>query len=330
MENEHECIQEINSGVAPKLPVKRDHTIAASILISSIILAGTWIYTSAINAGARQAATAAVSSELQKKVLPSGGVILPVTWGDLGAKMVNAGVIDATKFEAIYQQRGFTDEYRKLLLGKDNGPVTMTEENSGYLLNLFWALGLSNKNPILEKGEMSDPKYGGAGSFASTGGWTVSKGKPMDHFSRHSFVTLTKAQQTLVDKVSKGIYRPCCGNSTHFPDCNHGMAMLGLLELMASQGVSEADMWKTALAVNSYWFPDTYVTIATYLKDRGVEWNDVDPKEILGSSYSSSQGYARIASQVEQPQQQGGGGSACGGEGAEPAAQQRSQGGCGI
>ena len=59
----------------------------------------------------------------------------------------------------------------------------------------------------------------------------------MNHYSMHRFIVLTPEQQALVEKVSKGIYRPCCGNSVYFPDCNHGMAMLGLLELMASQGV---------------------------------------------------------------------------------------------
>src|SRR3989344_7376730 len=106
---------------------------------------------------------------------------------------------------------------------------------------------------------MTNPEYGGAGNFASTGGWTLAKGDAMDHYSAHPFIMLSREHQELVERVSKGIYRPCCNNSTHFPDCNHCMAMLGLLELMASQGVSEEDMWKAALAVNSYWFPDTYL-----------------------------------------------------------------------
>jgi len=124
----------------------------------------------------------------------------------------------------------------------------------------------------------------------------------MDHYNRHIYFNLTPEQQSLVDKVSRGIYRPCCGNSTHFPDCNHGMAMLGFLELMASQGVSEQDMWKAALAVNSYWFPDTYITIATYMKEKkGVEWSDVNPQEMLGIEYSSSSGFRSISSQVTVP-----------------------------
>ncbi|KKR43849.1 MAG: hypothetical protein UU10_C0002G0008 [Parcubacteria group bacterium GW2011_GWF1_40_6] len=274
-------------------------------------------------------------SALEEAVLPSKGVVLPASWGNLGVQLVDSGAIDADKFKAIYEQRGaFTDEYKNLLLGDNNGKIKITRENSGYYLNLFWALGLANKNSILDTGEMVDPKYGGAGNFASTGGWTIAKGKPMDHYSKHAFITLTLEQQALVDKVSRGIYRPCCGNSVHFPDCNHGMAMLGLLELMASQGASEQDMWKTALVVNSYWFPDTYLTIATYMKDKGIEWKNVNPQEMLGANYSSGQGFANIAAQVTKPassQSAGGCGVDTGGAHANdsaPAPKQQS--GCGI
>ena len=266
-----------------------------------------------------------------ENVIPSDGVVLPVTWGNLGAQLVNSGAIDADKFKAVYNQRGaFTDEYKNLLLGQNNDKLKITRDNAGYLLNLFWALGLASKNPILESGEMTNPAYGGAGGFASTGGWTVARGNPMDHYSRHVFFTLTPEQQALVDKVSKGIYRPCCNNSTHFPDCNHGMAMLGLLELMASQGASENDMWNAALVVNSYWFPDNYTTMATYMKNKGVEWKDVNPQEMLGASYSSASGYAKVASQVVAPEQRQGG-SGCGiDSGPAPATAPKQQSGCGI
>ena len=176
------------------------------------------------------------------------------------------------------------------------------------MLNLLWALGLGNKNEILEKGPMMYAKYGGAGNFASTGGWSLASGKAMDHYSKHSFIKLTPEQQALVARASQNIYRPCCGNSTYFPDCNHGMAMLGLLELMASQGVSEAEMYKTALKVNSYWFPDTYLTIAKYLAGKGIAWEQADAKGVLSSEFSSAGGYRQVRSQVEPVQQQGGGG----------------------
>lgn len=316
---------------------KKNKVVQSSILIATIIISSSLGYAVGIRAGTQQLVKGSIQkktliSKLEEKVLPSNGTILPVVWGDLGVKLVKEGVIDREKFKSLYEQRGqLTDENRKLLEGINNGKLKITNENSGYLLNLFWALGLGNKNEILETGEMSDPRYGGAGNFASTGGWIIAKGKPMDHYSKHTFITLTPEQQTLVDKVSRGIYRPCCGNSVHFPDCNHGMAMLGLLELMASQGVSEKDMWKTALAVNSYWFPDTYLTIATYMKNKGIDWNDVNPQEILSATYSSSQGYANISAQVivpEKSQQSSGGGCSVGGE--SPAPQQQKQAGCGV
>ena len=88
------------------------------------------------------------------------------------------------------------------------------------------------------------------------------------------------------------------------------MAMLGLLELMASQGVSEQEMYRAALRVNELWFPDTYATVALYLKGKGVEWKNADPKEVLGASYSSASGYQNIQSQVTAPVR--GGGGSCG------------------
>ena len=293
------------------IKLSKEYSLQVSIVIIALVLAGAWTYTAGLKDKMQQKTNVAVTqngtlaSELEEKVLPSNGVVLPVVWGNLGTKLISTGVIDVDKFKAIYEQRGaFTDEYKNLLLGENNGQLKITKDNAGYILNLFWAFGLANKNSILETGEMMNPAYGGAGNFASTGGWTLAQGNAMNHYSQHKFFDLTSEQQALVEKVSKGIYRPCCGNSTYFPDCNHGMAMLGLLELMASQGVSEQDMWKTALIVNSYWFPDTYLTIATYMKEKGVDWKDVNPQEMLGADYSSAQGFRNIASQVVLPKQQ--------------------------
>jgi len=314
--------------------MNKDYMLSASILFSTIIFAGAWVYNTGFKASVEQQASIAQGtqivpvSEIEEAVLPSDGAVLPVTWGNLGAKLVSTGILDADKFAGLYEQRGaFTEEYKNLLFGNSRGKLKITKENSGYLLNLFWALGLTSKNPILDIGEMMNPTYGGAGNFASTGGWTIAKGNTMEHYSKHKFFNLTAEQQTLVDKISKGIYRPCCGNSTHFPDCNHGMAMLGLLELMASQGASEEKMWNAALAVNSYWFPDTYLTIAIYMKNKGIDWKKVNPQEILGADYSSASGFRRIASQVVVPQGQGGG-NGCGVDTGVPV--QRQQGGCGI
>ena len=249
------------------------------------------------------------TANLTKAVLPDEGIALPITWGDFGKQMIADGVIDEQKYRALFEG-GLTNTEEQMLSGKDSQPIVLTKSNSRHVLNMLWAFGLANKNDILENGEMTDKQYGGAGNFASTGGWSLARGAAMDHYSKHAYVVLTPEQQDLVDKVSRGIYRPCCGNSTHFPDCNHGMAMLGLLELLAKNGASEQQMYDVALKVNSFWFPQTYIDLATYFKEQGKDWNQVDAKTVLGAEYSSSQGYQQTRQKIQslpKPQQGGGG-----------------------
>ncbi len=273
-----------------------------AIAIAILIFTAAQVYLAKTRSekGAAPSQTASVVDALAAKVVPENGLELPVTWGDLGKRMADAGVIDQTKFAALYASRGgMGKDVQSMLQASDNGKIRITPENAGGILNLLWALGLSNKSPILEKGEMVDSRYGGAEKFASTGGWTLAKGGPMDHYSMHQFMTLDAEAMGKVDRVTRNIYRPCCGNSTHFPDCNHGMAMLGLMELMAFQGASEQEMYKAALVVNSYWFPDTYLTIAHYLENKGVAWGALDPKDVLGADFSSVQGYQRILTETQ-------------------------------
>lgn len=241
-------------------------------------------------------------------VLPAEGVDLAITWGDLGRQLLEAGVIDGEAFEALYAERGgLTPEQRAFLYEADNDSIRVNAGNANFILNLFWALGLANQNVILTDGPMQ--AYGDdPGQFASTGGWSLAKGSAMDHYSRHAFIALTPEQQTLVEDVSKGIFRPCCGNSTYFPDCNHGMAMLGFLQLLASQGASEKVMYEQALVLNSFWFPDTYLTLAQYFQNEGTPWRKVDPKVVLGVDYSSGSGYRNVLTAVEPRSASGGGG----------------------
>ena len=236
----------------------------------------------------------------------SSSVELPASWGDLGARMVATGVIDRAKFEALYAGRGgITGNEKQFLENNMKGNIVVTEENAGFILNLFWALGLGNKNVILENGQMSNPQFGGAGRFASTGGWSLAKGDPMKYYSAHSFIILTAEEQKLIERVSGTIYRPCCDNPTSFPDCNHGMAMLGLLELLASQGASEEQMYKAALEMNRLWFTGQYATIDRYLESKGRVPSQVSPKEILGKEYSSASGFGRITSELKGGPQSG-------------------------
>lgn len=287
-----------------------------SIALSALLLSGAWVYTASLSAKTAKTGAVAtnsdISQELTNKVIPTEAT-LSVTWGDLGTKIVSSGTLDLDKFKSLYDQRGGLDAASLALLEKtDNGQIKMTPDNAGLWLNLLWALGLGTKNEILDKGPMSNPKYGGAGNFASTGGWSIAKGETMKHFSQHDFFTLSPAQEALVIKVAQNIYRPCCGNSTIFPDCNHGMAMLGLMELMASQNATEEQMYQAALVANSYWFPDTYLTIAKYFDDQGKKWETLDPREILSATYSSSSGYNSLVEKTAPISAPSSKGSGCG------------------
>jgi hypothetical protein len=77
---------------------------------------------------------------------------------------------------------------------------------------------------------------------------------------------------------------------------------------MAANGVSENDMYKVSLAVNSFWFPDTYLTIAKYMDEKQTEWKDVDAQRVLGAAYSSGSGFGKIRAATEPVQSGGGGG----------------------
>lgn len=295
--------------------VSKDRFLPLSILLAAILIVGATVYkTGAENKSIAGEKTAFTADSLAAALSAPNDIVLPAKWGDLGKQLVDKGVIDPKKFEAIYAQSGgLSPDEKTLLHGTDNGNLVISAKNSGVILNLLWAFGLANKNDILEKGPMTDPRYGGAGNppaggFASTGGWTIAKGQDMDYYSKFPLVVLTADEEAIVTRVARNIYRPCCDNSTYFPDCNHGMAMLGFLELMASQGVGEADMYRAALAVNAFWFEQTYLTLEKYFSAQGTNWNAIDPKEILGANFSSYTGFSNILKQITPASGPAGGG----------------------
>ncbi len=228
-----------------------------------------------------------------EEINPSKGYGIGVKFGNLGPKMLEIGVIDFDKFKDVYKDNNpLTDEQIKILKDGSSEEIKITTENSHFLLNFFWALGLANKTRILEEGDMVTYSDGQAGNFASTGGWSLGKEDSMNYYSNNSIIPMTQAQEDLVLKVSSNIYRPCCDNPTSFPDCNHGMALLGVLELMASQGASEKEMYKAAKYINAFWFPSTYYDLAKYFEAKqGKKFSEIDGKVILGKDYSSATGY---------------------------------------
>lgn len=243
------------------------------------------------------------------QVAPRQGFTVDIKWGDTGKKLVAAGGIDLDKFKRNYTDPKYKEILTFLTESKDE-PITITRDNAYFWVNTLWALGLTQKSDVLDKGIMKTKYSKNLGRFASTGGWTLGAKPAVKLYSSKNILGLTPTQQALVAKVSANIYRPCCGNPTSFPDCNHGMAILGLLELMASQGADENQMYKAALAFNSYWFTTTYADLAYYFKTKeNKDWTQVDPKLVLSADYSSAGGYQAIKRQIGNipgTQQQGG------------------------
>lgn len=243
------------------------------------------------------AQTASTTSSFDE-VNPESGYEINMKFGDLGPKMIALGVIDPEKFKRTFVESGqpLTPEQEAILTKGSNENIKITKNNSHFLLNFFWAVGLSNKSVFLDKGKMMD--YGGiegAANFASTGGWSLSKGSAMKYYSKSDLVPLTKEQEDLVMSVSSNIYRPCCNNSTAFPDCNHGMALLGLLQLMASSGATESQMYDDSKYFNAFWFPTNYYDLAQYFNAKeGKSFKDIDSKTLLSKDYSSSSGWQNI------------------------------------
>lgn len=234
------------------------------------------------------------ASAIYEEINPPQGFEIAAVYGQMGPEMIASGVIDTTKFKTTYEQAGrpLTEEQIDILQNGSNQKIVISLENSYFLLNYFWAVGLANKTKILTEGEMVE--YGGlkeAGNFASTGGWTLSKREAMNYYSKQELIPLTTEQEALVEKVASQIFRPCCNNPTSFPDCNHGMALLGLLELMASQGASETQMFEAAKYVNAYWFPGNYYDLTVYFKNKeNKSFAQIDARRLLSKEFSSASG----------------------------------------
>lgn len=255
---------------------------------------------------------------LISQVNPPDGYNLSVRYGDLGPRLVQAGAIDYNAFAAVFQDGGdpLTPEQVQAVRQGSDQPIVITAANAHFLLNFFWAVGLANKNVILTQGPMVQNSAGRIEGFASTGGWTLGAKPVTDLYASVDLIPLTAEQQQRLVEVAAEVYRPCCGNPTIFPDCNHGMAMLGLLELMASQGAGVDEMLTAAKYVNAYWFPQQALEAAMYLKARSnLDFAQADPRIVVGRGMFSGQGaqqvHAALSAQGLLPTEPGSGGG-CG------------------
>jgi len=231
-------------------------------------------------------------------VTSAEGYRVDIKWGDVGKKLVASGAIDLAKFEKTYSNQQYQDMLRYLTDEVDGG-ITVNKQNAYFWVNTLWALGLVQQSKVLDEGVMGTEYADQKGSFASTGGWTLGSRDAVSLYSSVPIVSLSSEEQETVRQIASGIYRPCCGNPTSFPDCNHGMAILGLIELMVSQGYGEDEIYSAALAFNSYWFETTYVDLAYYFQTKeGLGWDQVDPKRVLSAQFSSAAGYQTIKKEI--------------------------------
>ncbi|MBI4036329.1 hypothetical protein HY386_00425 [Candidatus Daviesbacteria bacterium] len=236
---------------------------------------------------------------LQQQVLPKAGFVFKIKWGDLGKRLIDDGVIDKKKLaKALTGGENMPEQLEKYLDSSNQDQIELNEGNAQFWVDVLWGLGLAQKSDILEKGQMM--ASGDASKFASTGGYTIGVKEPMQIYAKFSYIKLSPDQEVLVKEIAEGVFRPCCGNSTAFPDCNHGMAALGLIELMVSQNFSKEEIYKTVLAFNSYWFPQTYLDLAYHFAKNGKDFKKVSAEELLSKTFSSSMGYQAIKRQIPQ------------------------------
>lgn len=261
------------------------------------------------NLGAGNSPSQNKSAEVDpEKVIPSKGFDLPISFGDLGPKLVAAGVIDETKFT---QTVNLNSDQKKILEEGTDSPLNINSDNSQFVVDLLWAIGLAQKSNAYTTGPMGTDYKKDVGNFASTGGWNLAKGESVRYLGKYNFFNLTDEQQTKVEEIAKNIYRPCCDNPTWFPDCNHGMAALAAIEMMVAKNMSDADIYKNVLKLNSFWFSGTYLTTAQYFASKGISWDKIDAKEVLSAEFSSATGASKVAQKVS-PVPGSGGGSGCG------------------
>ena len=234
---------------------------------------------------------------LSRQVNPPEGYTLPAMYGDLGPSLLAAGAIDLDRFVRLYEEAGrsLTEDQLAILTEGGDDPIVIDAGNASFLLNFFWAVGLTNRNRILTEGPMTQGGQAQVGNFASTAGWTIGEKSATDLYASASLITLATEQQLRLEEVARNVYRPCCDNPTHFPDCNHGMAMLGLLELMASQDATTDEMLAAAKYVNAFWYPQQTLEQAMFFKAaRGLDFDQVQPREIVGARYSSASGFRAV------------------------------------
>jgi hypothetical protein len=276
--------------------------------------------------GENQATTVPVTPTVEAEELAASVVeitlpnqyTLPVSYGNLGPQLLAVGAVDIDRFVQVYEEAGqpLTEEQVNILKNGSDTPITINRENAYFLLNFFWAVGLTNDNPLLKAGAMVERSEGKIETYASTGGWTLATKPIAELYASTPIIPLTAEQQARLEEVANAVYRPCCNNPTSFPDCNHGMAMLGVLQLMSAQDATTEEMFTAAKYLNAFWFPKQTTELALAFKvSNNQSFAEIDARELVGAGIFSSAGYREVHQWLADNNllpQTGSGGNSCG------------------
>jgi hypothetical protein len=207
--------------------------------------------------------------------------------------MVESGVLDPAKLEGLLKARynqEMKPEWKAILAGKaSDKKLSINAENAVFMMYVLWTLAKHNDNPILKNSPFA--KY-----FSN---YDIGVGKA--GYGDTRLLSLSPEQQQIAERVALNSYRPCCSNPTGWPDCSHGFSALGLVELMASQGKNEKEIYDAFVKFNSFWFPATYIQAAYYFQlTEGKNWKEVDMERVAGKEFSSLQGSINVRKFLEQ------------------------------
>ncbi len=250
---------------------------------------------------------------LAAQITPAAGYTLSFKWGDSIHKLVETGALNVANLSIILNNSGqpLTPVEKEILNGTYNGYIRFNQTNTEFVQLALWSLGINNNNTVITNGTIMH--YGGSPyNLASTGGYGA-LGKLQ--LGELDIINLNSQQQALMYDVATHSYRPCCDNPTAFPDCNHGAAALGLIELLASQGANESQMYSAVREFYQYQFPQQYAEIAAYFDSHGENYSQVNSSEVMSYNFSSYSGFSNVNQYLTKNrilQQTTSGGASCG------------------
>jgi hypothetical protein len=225
------------------------------------------------------------------KVVPEAGFTTDVKWGNAVKNMVDTGVLDPEKLELVLTERygqEIKPEWRRVLEGSDE-TLEINSDNSVFMMYVLWAFAKHNNVSLIHESVFAE-------NFQ---GYDIGMGKA--GYGDTVILELTAEQEELAKQIAQNSYRPCCGQSAANPDCSHGFAALGLIELMASQDFTEEEIYDAFIKFNSFWFPSTYIQNGLYFKiAEGKDWQDVDKKIVAGGQFSSVGGAQSVRSYLQE------------------------------